>query len=183
MAATVPGSGTLEAAWIDLPRYADVKQAKWPCEVFMRTIGIKDDFDSFIRNACLQSFMDHRCVAYYNLSNHFTQHFIYRADPVAPCVSFKLHYHQCSLSLEEFHEAIHVPYEEDFGEPSTVVLPLVSFYHSLCIGENGDLQRGKLTSIQNPTVHYFAIFIGHCLLPKSNATNTSTLICMCYILL
>ena len=39
------------------PREADVRPCEWPSEPFMVAVGIKDEFDAYVRNADLEEFM------------------------------------------------------------------------------------------------------------------------------
>lgn len=87
-------------------------------------------------------------------------------------MSFRLYERHINIPLEEFCAAIRVPYTGSLDRSRSHNSSFEEFYHSLCVGEVRDLQRGKLTSIQYPSVHYFAIFISRCLLPKGNPTNT-----------
>lgn len=56
-----------------LPRFTKVKSAKWPCKIFMRNTGIKEEFKIFAANIGLMDFLAIPYPAYENLSNHFVQ--------------------------------------------------------------------------------------------------------------
>jgi hypothetical protein len=99
------------------------------------------------------------------------QHFYFNNDPANPRVSFMLYERNLSFSLREFCRAIRITYEGDLSKPRLHNSPFEGFYHSLCVGEDKDLMRDKLISIQFPSIHYFVIFISHCLLTKGNPTN------------
>lgn len=75
-----------------------------------------------------------------------------------------------STTLEEFYATINIPYYGRLDSPG--FRDYEAFYHSLCVGEDRDLSWAKLTSIQFPSVHYFALFISRCLLAKTDCTNT-----------
>ena len=41
----------------ELPREAQVRPCEWPSEDFMVQAGTKDEFDAYVRNANLESFL------------------------------------------------------------------------------------------------------------------------------
>ena len=43
------------------PREAEVWSCEWPSEEFMLNTGIKDEFDTYVRNADLEDFMQDKC--------------------------------------------------------------------------------------------------------------------------
>ena len=45
----------------ELPRVAYVRPCEWPSEEFMVRVGIKDEFDAYVRNADLEDFMQDKC--------------------------------------------------------------------------------------------------------------------------
>ena len=45
----------------ELPREAQVRPCEWPSEDFMVQAGIKDEFDAYVCNANLESFVSDKC--------------------------------------------------------------------------------------------------------------------------
>ena len=43
------------------PREAEVRSCEWPLEEFMINAGIKDEFDTYVRNADLEDFIQDKC--------------------------------------------------------------------------------------------------------------------------
>ena len=43
------------------PREAEVRPCEWPSEEFMVNVGIKDEFDAYVRNADLEDFEADKC--------------------------------------------------------------------------------------------------------------------------
>ena len=43
------------------PREAEVRSCEWPSEEFMVNAGIKDEFDTYVRNADLEDFIQDKC--------------------------------------------------------------------------------------------------------------------------
>ena len=48
----------------EAPREAQVRPCEWPSEEFMVQIGIKYEFDVYVRNADLEDFMSDKCRQY-----------------------------------------------------------------------------------------------------------------------
>ena len=48
----------------ELPRDAQVRPCEWPSEDFMVRAGIKGEFEAYVRNADLESFVADKCRQY-----------------------------------------------------------------------------------------------------------------------
>ena len=55
----------------ELPREAQVRPCEWTSEDFMVRAGIKEEFEAYVRNADLESFMADKCRQYLYLNDHF----------------------------------------------------------------------------------------------------------------
>ena len=57
------------------PREAQVGPCEWPSEEFMVQAGITDEFDAYVRNADLESFVSDKCRKYLYLTDSFVRRF------------------------------------------------------------------------------------------------------------
>ena len=57
------------------PRDAEVRACEWPWDEFMVKVGIKDEFDAYVRNADLESFVSDKCQQYLYLTDSFVRRF------------------------------------------------------------------------------------------------------------
>ena len=53
----------------ELPREAQVRPCERPSEDFMVQAGIKEEFDAYVRNADLESFVSNKCRQYLYLTD------------------------------------------------------------------------------------------------------------------
>ena len=60
----------------NLPRMAEVQPCEWPCDDFLRAVGIYDDFYSLADNAGLTDFLHDEIKQYLLLTNTFVQNFL-----------------------------------------------------------------------------------------------------------
>ena len=61
----------------NLPRVMEVRPCEWPCDEFLRTTGICDDFYSLADNAGLTDFLHDQLDQYLLLTNTFVQIFTF----------------------------------------------------------------------------------------------------------
>ena len=59
----------------ELPREAQGRPCEWPLENFMVQAGIKEEFEAYVRNADLESFMADKCRQYHYLTDSFVRRF------------------------------------------------------------------------------------------------------------
>ena len=57
------------------PREAEVQSCEWPSEKFMVNTGIKDEFDVYVHNTNLESFVSDKCQQYRYLTDSFVRRF------------------------------------------------------------------------------------------------------------
>ena len=68
----------------NLPRTAEVRPCEWPCDEFLTTAGIHDDFYSLFENAGLTDFLHDQREQYLLLTNIFVQNFHFHARRSPP---------------------------------------------------------------------------------------------------
>ena len=73
------------------PRYSEVRACEWPSEEFMVNAGIKDEFDTYVRNADLEDFMQDKCPQYYYLTDSFVRRFKFTSSHNSPSVMFDIY--------------------------------------------------------------------------------------------
>ena len=55
------------------PREAQVWPCEWPSKEFMVQAGIKEEFDAYVRNTDLESFVEDKCRRYHYLTDSFVR--------------------------------------------------------------------------------------------------------------
>ena len=63
----------------NLPRTVEVRSCEWPCDEFLRVVGIYDDFYYLAENAGLTNFLCDQREQYLLLTNIFVQIFYFHA--------------------------------------------------------------------------------------------------------
>ena len=87
------------------PREAYVRPCEWPSEEFMVKVGIKDEFDAYVRNADLEEFMQDKCPQYYHLTDSFVRRFKFTSSHNSRNVLFDLYDKSYTMDLEDFTTA------------------------------------------------------------------------------
>ena len=100
-----------------LPRAAEVRPCEWPCDKFLRDVGIYDDFYHLVNNAGIIPFLEDKCDQYLLLTNTFVQSFHFHARRDIPIVSFNLYDIPKEMTLEDFCEVCKLPNEGSPLEP------------------------------------------------------------------
>ena len=86
----------------NLPRSAEVRPCEWPCDDFLRAVGIYDDFYELAENAGLTDFLRDQREQYLLLTNIFVQNFYFHAKKSPPSVEFHLYDEVKEMSLFDF---------------------------------------------------------------------------------
>lgn len=146
---------------------ADAKSCRWPTDEFMIATGMKEEFDRFIENVGLTDFLADKCVQYYNLTRTFTNGFHFQAHNSR--VLFKLYDASFNMTLEEFSVACKLPLWGLLKKPSTVDYNM--FLESLWVGEDRGVTQARIKSIQFPSIRYFALFNGKCVVEKQECST------------
>mgnify|MGYP005843040339 FL=1 len=91
------------------PREAEVRSCEWPSEQFMVNAGIKDEFDTYVRNADLEDFMQDKCPQYYYLTDSFVRRFKFSSSRNSNSVLFDIYDKSYTMDLEDFTTACKLP--------------------------------------------------------------------------
>ena len=73
------------------PREAQVWPCEWPSEEVMVQAGIKDEFDAYVCNADLESFVSDKCRQYLYLTGSFVRRFKFTSSRNSQTVVFDLY--------------------------------------------------------------------------------------------
>ena len=72
----------------NLSRTAEARPCEWPCDEFLRAVGIHDDFYYLAKNAGLIDFLHDQREQYLLLINIFVENFHFHARRSSPSVDF-----------------------------------------------------------------------------------------------
>jgi hypothetical protein len=86
-------------------------------------------------------------------------------------VRFDLYAEHHEIPLAEFCEICLIPSDGDVREPRPEEFE--DFLHTLTVGEERGVSRARATSLHFPVVHYFALFIGKCLIAREQGGTLS----------
>jgi hypothetical protein len=130
----------------------------------MEGAGILQEFAQYAANAGLTDFIAAECEQYHLLTNSFVQsfHFLPRNNP--PEVQFNLYAETRQIPLTEFCDICLIPSGGEIREPRPAEFE--DFYRTLSVGDERGVSSVTATSLQFPSVHYFALFIAKCLLAR-----------------
>ena len=90
----------------ELPGDAQVRTCEWPSEEFMVKAGIKDEFDTYVRNANLEDFMSDKCSQHYYLTDSFVRRFEFSSSRNSQTVLFDLYDKSYTMDLEDFKHCL-----------------------------------------------------------------------------
>ena len=78
---------------VELLRDADVRACEWPSDNFMVEAGFKEEFDTYVRNAELEDFLQDKCPQYYQLTDSFVggSNIFLRVILLVSCLIFMIH--------------------------------------------------------------------------------------------
>ena len=91
------------------PREAEVRTCEWPSEEFMVNAGIKDEFDTYVRNADLEDFIQDKYPQYYYLTDSFMRRFKFSSSRNSYSVLFDIYDKSYTWILEDFTTACKLP--------------------------------------------------------------------------
>ena len=89
----------------ELPRDAQVRPCEWSSEDFIVRAGIKEEFEAYVRNADLESFMADKCRQYHYLTDSFVRRFEFSSSRNSQTVLFDLYDKSYTMDLEDFNTA------------------------------------------------------------------------------
>ena len=84
-------------------------------------------------------------------------------------MSFKLYENSFTISLERFAHHYKIPFWGSLDEPPRAEYQ--SFFTSICYGETRGVTQGRIKSIHFPTIQYFALFNGKCIVGKQDCST------------
>ena len=91
------------------PRDAQVRPCEWPSEDFMVQAGIKEEFDAYVCNADLESFVADKCHQDHYLTDSFVRRFEFSSSRNSQTVLFDLYDKSYTMDLEDFNTACKLP--------------------------------------------------------------------------
>ena len=89
-------------AYDEPPMNAPVRPCEWPSEDFMDWVGIKEEFNAYLRYADLLSFEEEKCSQYHQLTSSFVRRFEFSSSRNSPTVLFDLYEKYYTMDLEDF---------------------------------------------------------------------------------
>ena len=87
------------------PWDASVRACEWPSEDFMDQARIKEEFNTYVRNADLVSFEEEKCHQYHYLTSYFVRRFEFSSSRNSQTVLFDLYENSYTMDLEDFNTA------------------------------------------------------------------------------
>ena len=87
------------------PREDQMRPCEWPSEEFMVQVGIKDEFDAYMRNADLEDFVSDKCQQYHYLTDSFVRRFKFSSMRNSHTILFDLYDKSYTMDLEYFNTA------------------------------------------------------------------------------
>ena len=142
---------------LQTPRKVEVRPCEWPHDAFLEEARIHQEFAQFVANAGLTEFLADKCDQYHILTNSFAQSFTYLGRNNPPEVQFNLYAGPHTLSLVDFCNICLIPSDGDLREPRPSEFE--DFLLVLIVGEDRGVSSATATSLQFPSVHYFALVI------------------------
>ena len=100
----------------------------------MVQVGIKDEFDAYVRNADLEDFVSDKCSQYYHLTDSFVRRFKFSSSHNSHTVMFDLYDKSYTMDLEDFTTACKLPQWGNVKEPVNLNIKtflLVSLWENL----------------------------------------------------
>ena len=116
------------------PREAEVWSCEWPSEDFMVQAGIKEEFDTYVRNAELEGFVSDKCPQYYYLTDSFVRRFKSTSSRNSHIVLFDLYDKSYTMDLEDFSTTCKLPQWGSLSEPRKYEFR--DFLASITVGES-----------------------------------------------
>ena len=101
----------------ELPREAQVRPCEWPSDDFMVRAGIKEEFEAYVRDVDLESFVADKCSQYYYLSDSFVRRFKFTSSRNSHTVLFDLYNKSFTMDLEDFNTACKLPQWGSASDP------------------------------------------------------------------
>ena len=111
-----------------------MQPCEWPLEDFMVQAGIKEEFDSYVRNAELEGFMLDKCPQYYHLTDSLVRRFKFSSSCNSHTVLFDLYDKSYTMDSEDFNTSCKLPQWGSASEPRKSEFG--NFLASITVGES-----------------------------------------------
>ena len=134
----------------DLPRYAQVRPCEWPSEDFMVRAGIKEEFEAYVRNADLESFVADKCRQYLYLTYSFVRRFKFTSSRNSQTFLFDLYDKSYTMDVEDLNTSCKHPQWGNVSEPRKSEYK--DFLASITVGESREITQATIGSIHFPVV-------------------------------
>ena len=135
----------------------EVRPCEWPCDKFLKAVGIHDDFYHLAENAGFTVFLHDQREQYLLLTNIFMQIFYFHARKSPPSVEFHLYDEVKEMLLYDFCRVYKIPFVGSIEEPHRSDLD--GFIDRIVVGETRNVSAARITSIHIPVLRYFMIFV------------------------
>src|SRR5215203_4091088 len=154
-------------------REEGVDPSYYPCTDFMRNAGILQDVQKLIFNGGLESFVVGEPYQYAKLTMSVVQDFEFHRSQTNPMVRYKIYNKTINLPFTDFCTAIRVPRWGSCEKVRGTPQELSNHYTMICNGRSFSNDGGKISSIQQPAIRYFAYFITKCVLARRSGGKLS----------
>jgi hypothetical protein len=85
-------SGSIRRSYVEPSassiRDATIKSCLWPCEDFMVSAPIKEEFEQYVHNAELGPYIEDKCIQHLSLTESFTKEFKFHPRESRVCLNF-----------------------------------------------------------------------------------------------
>ncbi|KAK1616829.1 hypothetical protein QYE76_022346 [Lolium multiflorum] len=110
---------------------------------------------------------------YAKLTVSVVQDFEFHRSQTNPMVRYKIYNKTINLPFSDFCAAIRVPRWGSCEKVRGTPRELSNLYTMICNGRSFSDDGGKISSIQQPAIRYFAYFVTKCVLARRNASKLS----------
>ena len=100
----------------------------------MVQVGIKDEFDAYVHNADLESFVSDKCRQYLYLTDSFVRRFKFTSSHNSHTILFDLYDKSYTMDLEDFNAACKLQKWGNVSEPHKSEYK--DFLASITVGES-----------------------------------------------
>ena len=107
--------------------------------------GIKDEFDAYVRNADLESFVSDKCRQYLYLTDSFVRRFKFTSSCNSQSVLFDIYDKSYTMDLEDFNTACKLPHWGNVSEPRKSEYK--DFLASITMRKSRELTQATIGSI------------------------------------
>ena len=107
--------------------------------------GIKEEFNAYVRNADLESFVADKCRQYLYLTDSFVRRFKFSSSRNSQTVLFDLYDKSYTMDLEDFNTACKLPQWGSASEPRKSEYK--DFLASITVRESREITQATIGSI------------------------------------